>query len=128
MLALSFYSFKCSTFNSKNNDNINNYYKTVLSTITGQMITCLELNILKKNIQLNFVKVNFIKTNNSLRRSVGSVPNRVLLILTQIQLFKSKYLCRTFCVEAYFAVLKRRFLHNIKWLSRTAVSQFSHLG
>jgi len=31
------------------------------------------------------------------------------------------------CVEAYFAVLKWRFLLKIKWLSRTAVSQFSHL-
>ena len=29
-------------------------------------------------VQLNFVKVNFIKTNNSLRRSESSVPNRVL--------------------------------------------------
>ena len=44
-------------------------------------------------IQMNFVKANFIKTNNSLRRSKSSVPNRVLLILTKIQLFKSKYLC-----------------------------------
>ena len=54
----------------------------------------------KKNwlIQLNFVKANFIKTNNSLGRSKISVPNRVLLILTKIQLVKSKYPCRTFYV------------------------------
>jgi len=48
------------------------------------------------NVQLNFVKANFIKTNNSLRRSKSLVPNRVLLILTKIHLFKLKYLCRTF--------------------------------
>ena len=46
-------------------------------------------------IQLNFVKANFIKTNNSLRRS----ESLVLLILTKIQLFKSKYLCQTFYVS-----------------------------
>jgi len=32
------------------------------------------------------------------------------------------------CVKAYFAVPMWRFLHKIKWLSRTAVSQFSHLS
>ena len=52
-------------------------------------------------IQLNFVKANFIKTNISLRRSKTSVPNRVLLILTKIQLVKSKYLCRTFYVSKH---------------------------
>ena len=52
-------------------------------------------------IQLNFVKANFIKTNNSVRRSESSVPNRILLILTKIQLFKSKYLCRTFYVSKH---------------------------
>ena len=31
-------------------------------------------------------------------------------------------------VEAYVAVPKWRFLHKIKWLSRTAVSQFLHLS
>jgi len=82
------------------------------------------------DIQLNFVKTNFIKTNNSLRRSKISVPNRVLLILTKIQLVKSKYLCRTFYVSKHiiFAVPKWSFLHKINWLSRTAVSQFSHLS
>jgi len=53
-------------------------------------------------IQLNFVKANFIKTNNSLRRSECSVSNRVLLILTKIQLFKLKYLCRTFMCRSIF--------------------------
>jgi len=52
-------------------------------------------------VQLNFVKAKFIKTNNSLRRSKSSVPNRVLLILTKIQLFKSKYLCRIFYVSKH---------------------------
>jgi len=80
-------------------------------------------------IQLNFVKANFIKTNNSLRRSKSSVQNQVLLILTKIQLLKSKYLCRTFYVSKH--ILRSRsgvFFHKIKWLSRTAVSQFSHLS
>ena len=54
-----------------------------------------------KNIQLNFVKANFIKTNNSLRRSESSVSNWILLILTKIHLFKSKYLCRTFYVSKH---------------------------
>jgi len=52
-------------------------------------------------VQLNFVKANFIKTNNLLRRSKSSVPNWVLLILTKIQLFRSKYLCRTFYVSMH---------------------------
>jgi len=30
------------------------------------------------------------------------------------------------CVEAYFPILKWRFRHKIKWLCRTALSQFSH--
>ena len=60
-------------------------------------VVCLNTySIVNIYIQLNFVKANFIKTNNSLRRSKSSGPNRVLLILTKIQLFKSKYLCRTF--------------------------------
>ena len=76
-------------------------------------------------VQLNFVKANFIKTNNSLRQSKSSLPNRVLLILTKIQLFKSKYLSQTFYVSKH---ILRRFLYKIKWLSQTAVSQFSHLS
>jgi len=52
-------------------------------------------------VQLNIVKANFIKTSNSLRRSESSVPNRALLILTKIQMFKSKYLCRTFYVSKH---------------------------
>ena len=52
--------------------------------------------IFKVHVQLNFVKANFIKTINSVRRSSISVPNRVLLILTKIQLVKTKYQCRTF--------------------------------
>jgi len=59
------------------------------------------LRVDKLIIQLNFVKANFIKTNNSLRRSKISVPNRVLLILTKIQLVKSKYICRTFYVSKH---------------------------
>ena len=62
--------------------------------------TCVTDHVNSK-IQLNFIKANFIKTNNSLRRSKSSVPNRVLLILTKIQLFKSKYLCRTFYVSKH---------------------------
>jgi len=58
-------------------------------------------NYSKICIQLNFVKANFIKTNTSLRRSKSLVPNRVLLILTKIQLFKSKYLCRTIYVSKH---------------------------
>ena len=55
------------------------------------------------DVQLNFVKANFIKTNNSLRRSENLVPNRVLLILTKIQLFnsKSKYLFQAFYVSKH---------------------------
>jgi len=62
-----------------------------------------EKKIKKQNlkVQLNFVKANFIKTNNSLRRSESSFPNRVLLILTKIQLFNSKNLCRTFYVSKH---------------------------
>ena len=63
--------------------------------------------IFEFKIQLNFVKANFIKTNNSLRRSESSVPNRVLLILTKIQLFKSKYLCRTFYVSKHILRSRR---------------------
>jgi len=56
-------------------------------------------------IQLNFVKANLIKMNNSLRRSESLVPNQVL-ILTKIQLFKSKYLCRTFYVLKHIFFIK----------------------
>jgi len=71
--------------------------------ITKPLINQTNIKVARKTryIQLNFVKANFIKTNNSLRRSKISVPNRVLLILTKIQLVKSKYLCRTFYVSKH---------------------------
>jgi len=71
----------------------------VIKYIVGILIV---LKVCPTNkIQLNFVKANFIKMNNSLRRSKSSVPNRVLLISTKVQLFKSKYLCRTFYVSKH---------------------------
>jgi len=62
---------------------------------------CIFLTVFCCFIQLNFVKANFIKTNNSVRRSESSVPNRILLILTKILLFKSKYLCLTFYLSKH---------------------------
>ena len=59
-------------------------------------------NVIQLNfVRANFIKANFIKTNKSLRRSKSSVPNRVLLILTKIQLFKSKYIFRIFYVSMH---------------------------
>jgi len=77
----------------------------VMSPLNVKHKIFLSTNLMKNEeiitIQLNFVKANFIETNNVLRQTETLVPNQVLFILTKIQLFKSKYLCRTFYVSKH---------------------------